>query len=225
MIIYSIYRFVNLSNGKCYIGYTSNIENRLLNHKTSFKRKDNAFYRALRKYGWDNFSFDIIYQSTDGEYCQNIMESFFIREHNSYGATGYNSTKGGEGRSVEWTLESKQKASESRNKRFVAKDKNGNIFTINSNDPRFVSGELVGIRKGVKPSDETIEKYKIRSKGNQARLGIPHSEEIKKIISERTSAALKGKPKNIVMCPHCGKYGGQGNMKRYHFDHCKTNIT
>ena len=27
-------------------------------------------------------------------------------------------------------------------------------------------------------------------------------------------------PKTKVTCPHCGKIGGQGNMKRYHFDMC-----
>lgn len=27
----------------------------------------------------------------------------------------------------------------------------------------------------------------------------------------------------VVQCPHCGKEGGGGNMKRYHFDNCSQN--
>ena len=29
------------------------------------------------------------------------------------------------------------------------------------------------------------------------------------------------KPKNKVNCPHCDAIGGEGIMKRWHFDHCK----
>jgi group I intron endonuclease len=36
---------------------------------------------------------------------------------------------------------------------------------------------------------------------------------------DRLSAACKG-PRQVVQCPHCGKQGGGGNMRRYHFDKC-----
>jgi len=32
---------------------------------------------------------------------------------------------------------------------------------------------------------------------------------------------IKGKPQPQITCPHCGKTGGESNMKRYHFDKCK----
>jgi len=224
-IIYSIYKFVNQLNGKCYVGFTGNINQRLYNHKAYSKIKDNAFYRAIKKYGWESFDFTIIYQSKDREHCLRVMEPHFIKEYNSYGHTGYNTTLGGEGNSGIVSDKTKFKMSESKKGRFNAKDKDGNIFCITQDDPRFVSGKLVGMQKGIKPSPETIEKYKVRSKNNKARLGIPHSEEIKRIISERTSLALKGKPKSKVKCPHCDKIGGAGNMKRYHFDFCKLKTT
>jgi group I intron endonuclease len=34
-------------------------------------------------------------------------------------------------------------------------------------------------------------------------------------------AAMRGK-REIVECPHCGKTGGGGNMRRYHFEKCKS---
>ena len=50
-------------------------------------------------------------------------------------------------------------------------------------------------------------------------VGKPHSESTRKNISQ----ALKNKPK--ISCPHCGKVGGEGNMKRYHYDNCKQKRT
>jgi hypothetical protein len=35
------------------------------------------------------------------------------------------------------------------------------------------------------------------------------------------SAALKGRKQELTTCPHCSKTGGNGMMKRYHFDNCK----
>ena len=37
----------------------------------------------------------------------------------------------------------------------------------------------------------------------------------------KLSAACKGK-REVVQCPHCAVSGGGGNMRRYHFDHCKA---
>lgn len=76
--------------------------------------------------------------------------------------------------------------------------------------------------KGKKFSEESKAKCAASKIGNTNRIGVKHSDEVKKLISERTSAALKGIPKKTTTCPHCGKTGGVGNMKRYHFDFCKS---
>jgi hypothetical protein len=78
------------------------------------------------------------------------------------------------------------------------------------------------LRKGTKFNEEQRARVSVARIGNHNRLGVKHSEDVKQIISERTSAALKGKPKTKIECPHCGKIGGAGNMKRYHFEFCKT---
>lgn len=219
MIIYSIYKLVNQQTGKCYIGYTQDILRRMDDHKTSSVKKRNKLYNAVRKYGWDSFVCELLYQSLDGNHCLNVMEPHFIREFDTFN-NGYNSTLGGEGSTGPKKQSSKRKMSVARKHRFNAKDKDGNIHVITNDDPRFISGELVGIKRGTKPSSETIKKLSLARIGNKNRLGVSHSDEIKKIISERTSLALKGKPKTVVICPHCGKSGGQGNMKRYHYDNC-----
>lgn len=98
-MIHSIYKIVNQINGKVYIGYTTNPKSRLRTHKHNSKKLEGAFYSAVRKYGWDNFIFEIIYQSFDENHCHNVMEEYFIREYKSHvdEGFGYNMSYGGEG--------------------------------------------------------------------------------------------------------------------------------
>ena len=64
-IMYYIYKFTNKTNGKIYIGQTNNIQKRKNGHKSeSFNEKSAGynlpFHAAIRKYGWENFNFDIL---------------------------------------------------------------------------------------------------------------------------------------------------------------------
>tara|TARA_B110000858_G_scaffold115078_1_gene131568 strand:+ start:1219 stop:1956 length:738 start_codon:yes stop_codon:yes gene_type:complete len=69
--------------------------------------------------------------------------------------------------------------------------------------------------------DDMRKKYSESAKKRPSnRKGVELSNDTKKRISE----SKKGKPikKQIrVICPHCGKNGAEGGMKRYHFDNCK----
>ena len=76
-------------------------------------------------------------------------------------------------------------------------------------------------RKGKKFTPEQRERLSEARIGNKNRLGVKHSDEMKKIIAVRTSAALKGKKQKTIECPHCNKIGGVNNMTRYHFNNCK----
>ncbi len=100
MIIYTIYKSVNRINGKVYIGFDSKWPKRIERHEYNYKnhkqKKHFKFYRALRKYGWNNFIWEVIYQSKDGLHCLQVMESYFIKEYDSFN-NGYNMTLGGEG--------------------------------------------------------------------------------------------------------------------------------
>ena len=37
----------------------------------------------------------------------------------------------------------------------------------------------------------------------------------------KTNSAKKGIKKEILICSHCNKEGGTGNMQRWHFNKCK----
>lgn len=94
--IYSIYKATNTINGKVYIGFDSKWPNRQKIHKRKYKYQNQKFYDAIKKYGWNNFAWELIYQSKDFEHCLKTMEPFFIKEYSSY-KNGYNMTFGGEG--------------------------------------------------------------------------------------------------------------------------------
>ena len=104
MDIYSIYKTTNKINGKSYIGFTSNWKTRWQGHNDLAFKKNSShlIHKALRKYGWDNFDWQVIYQSLDKVHCLNEMERYFIIQYKTYtrfkDCNGYNQTLGGEGR-------------------------------------------------------------------------------------------------------------------------------
>lgn len=89
-----IYLIENTINNKKYIGQSKNIYKRWNEHLQNYKKSDKnqAIYKAMRKYGADNFKFKII------ELCPqeklNEMEMKWISFFDAY-ANGYNQTKGG----------------------------------------------------------------------------------------------------------------------------------
>jgi group I intron endonuclease len=102
-----VYKVVNMSNGKIYIGITTKkFGYRVNEHKNRHKATESRvystkFYRALRRYGFDNFEWEILDRSfmdnkEDAwkDLCE--KEKHWISHYNSYNK-GYNSTLGGEG--------------------------------------------------------------------------------------------------------------------------------
>lgn len=88
-----IYMYTNKINGMRYIGQTKcRIQKRDWEHWN----KDNSYIdRALRKYGKDNFSLEILEDSVDNENLDE-REIYWIAYYDSFN-NGYNLTKGGKG--------------------------------------------------------------------------------------------------------------------------------
>ena len=57
-----------------------------------------------------------------------------------------------------------------------------------------------------------------RTKISAAGRGRTYSQAYK----DAMALVLKGIPRPKQTCPHCGKVGGLGNMKRWHFENCST---
>lgn len=96
-----IYKITNKINGKCYIGQSTDIDDRWAKHRSrpfqeNDKSYDTCLYRAIRKYGLDNFIFEVIEECAYDKL--NEREIFYIDFYNSHCTKhGYNMTFGGEG--------------------------------------------------------------------------------------------------------------------------------
>jgi hypothetical protein len=94
MKTYLIYKHTNKINGKCYIGQTcQEPEKRWGKNGNGYKNKHKKFWRAIQKYGWDNFIHEIIYSDLTAEEA-NKLERQLIEEYNSI-KNGYNISEGG----------------------------------------------------------------------------------------------------------------------------------
>ena len=88
----------NKINGKQYVGQTSlkNPYYRFQEHiKSSNRFINRPLYKAFRKYGVNNFIFEII-EETDNP---SVKEQYWIKKLNTY-HYGYNATLGGEGKQL-----------------------------------------------------------------------------------------------------------------------------
>lgn len=97
-----IYKITNQINGKIYIGQTSRKpEKRWGEHKKSASAGMTPFARAIKKYGWENFSKEVIDTAISQEEA-NDKEQYWIEYYkcsiSTYGKNcGYNITIGGAG--------------------------------------------------------------------------------------------------------------------------------
>lgn len=112
-----IYKITNKINGKSYIGLSGDIYVRWSEHRCHYKTIDNVLYRAIRKYGIENFTFEILENCPKYELGE--KEKFYIRKYRTYvgfeDCNGYNMTLGGEdSEGLIFTEEAKAKMSSKR---------------------------------------------------------------------------------------------------------------
>ncbi len=92
-----IYKITNSINGKCYIGQSNYIERRFAQHKSPYEQQrysEKPLYRAFKKYGIANFTFEILEECKIEEL--NEKEQYWIKTLQSLTyENGYNVTVGG----------------------------------------------------------------------------------------------------------------------------------
>jgi len=181
--MYRVYKISCAENGKVYIGYTGKtIEERLNAHLLNARwRKKTALYDAIRAYGNDAFSVELLVEcETHEQACSEEIR--FIAELNSMLPNGYNMTSGGDG--VPVPIEVHKEAG--RRKRGVVTEKQRAHFNSRrgvKHSPEHIA-KCIAKRIGSKRSEET------RRRMSQAQQGRTNSEEARKKMSK----ALKGRP-------------------------------
>lgn len=178
-----VYVATNLINRKQYVGKTR----KTLDRRKWEHRRDaaggitRAFQRALRKYGFDAFSWETVFEHED-EAELNKAEVAFIAALGSKVPHGYNMTDGGEGRSG-------YKLSESTRKKISLAKMGNKIWlgrTCSPEHRKKIGLANLGKNKGKKHTEEAKRKIGEASKGNKTRFRSGHvlSEETRKKMSK-----------------------------------------
>jgi group I intron endonuclease len=92
-----IYSYTNLINNKRYIGLTFNEKQRYKDHQKQVRKGTiGKFYNAVRKYGMNNFKYEVLFSSETVTLEElNQKEIQFIAAFDSF-KNGYNATIGGD---------------------------------------------------------------------------------------------------------------------------------
>lgn len=170
--IFLIYKFTNKINGKSYVGFTCRgFELRKYEHFYLSQKESNfKFHKALKKYGIDNFIYEILENNIMSRTDANIREIYYIKLFDSF-RNGYNMTEGGSYQS-EYVL-----TEESREKMRLAK-----LGTKKSDETKLkVSLALKGVPKS--------EQHKINS-GKALKGKIKSKEALEKMSKNRIGKCL-----------------------------------
>lgn len=97
-MVCGIYKIENNINHNIYIGQSKNIKDRWRSHKSNAFNQNSkdynmVIYQAMRKYGINAFSFEILEECS--QELLNEKEKYWIKYYDSYNS-GYNSTPGGD---------------------------------------------------------------------------------------------------------------------------------
>ena len=88
-----IYKATNKINGIFYVGQTiRDIDKRKVSHKYNANKGCHfLFHKAIRKYGWNNFKWEVLCECSSKEELDE-MEFHYIKQFNSLMPNGYNMT-------------------------------------------------------------------------------------------------------------------------------------
>jgi group I intron endonuclease len=195
-----IYKLTHKENGKIYIGQSKHLKRRLSEHKRCEKSDDkkgsqSVVRRAIKKYGFDAFHFEIILYCEEGKYMD-MMETKIIEFYDCLVPKGYNVRDGGN--KVFISEEGKKRISKANSGRIVSEETRKKLSESGKktylNNPRGeewnkkLSIALTGKTKSVEHKQKISKARKEFIKNNpnsiKKMLGKKHSIKTKEIMSQ-----------------------------------------
>lgn len=163
---WTIYKLTNIVNGKCYIGKTLTYRFKKRVNAHSLAKSESYLHQEIRKYGWNNFTTEVLHEVHDEEQADSL-EISYIADYDTF-RNGYNEQTGGSS-GYKFSNRARRRMSESANKRWD-----------NPEERRKFSETC----KGRKVSDETKKKIALAGTGRK------HTLESR----QKMSRVQKGKP-------------------------------
>ena len=172
-----VYKHTNKINGKIYIGQTCKVPQQRWANGEGYQ-KCTLFYKAIQKYGWDNFEHEIVKKDLTHEEADNEEKFLIACFESNKPDKGYNLTSGGEG--AEHSETTKQK---------MRDNQKGELNTFFGRKHSLETIEkMKQAHTGVHPSLETRKKL---SESKMGKLNPffekDHSEEFKDNLRKRLS--------------------------------------
>ena len=152
IFMFTVYKHTSPS-GKVYIGITSQPLKKRWSYGYGYQNNDH-FWKAIQKYGWNNFTHEIIAAELTKQEACNMEQELIVKYNSTNPDFGYNLSKGGEliGYGVPCSDEKKEKIRQSR-----LREKHWFYGKHLSEEHRRKISEK---SKGRHPSDETKVKQK-----------------------------------------------------------------
>ena len=201
--------YLHTINNKSYIGQTiRTLEIRLKEHIRDAKNgKGGYFHKAIRKYGADNITSEILEDNikiqsnlSTKETLADSKEILYIEKYDTYN-NGYNMTKGGKVGVCQINSKETKERKRMAGKRRAKTDEFKKNMIDNPN--RGMNNK--------NHSDESKLKMSKTRKGS-----IPWNKGLSlSTIAEDVKEKMRGK-RSLFTCPHCGKEGGISSMKQWH---------
>lgn len=237
---YFIYKITNNINRKCYIGKTSRKPDvRFNEHRWSARNGGKSLlYKAMRKHGVDNFSFEVIDDSADTTQQLNILEKEYIKIFDCCyldgSEKGYNLTRGGDGFDSESASIMNAERVNNGTHHFLdpywssKRSKHANE-RVAEGTHNFLGGELQRSRleagthnlQGAKASRVVSERNNAMvANGTHPWVGEEHSKRMRELANTKLADGTHNSQTERI-CPYCNKTGKGPGMLRWHFDNCK----
>ena len=220
MLAAYVYSVTNLVNGKKYIGKTIDFERRIKEHlKCHAVGGGRLLKSAFKKYGLENFKFEIIQECETEEIAYEFEHKAIVEQH-SLAPDGYNLCEGGTG-CFRPTEDVRARMSASQNKRF--------------SDPEEIQ-RLRQAQRGVKKSEQTKQRMrKPKSEEHRAKLRellekLHEANHIRRVLNGpqhvicKDPEARRKRLIEIAQRPHVKEAKRQAQLKRwakYHAEQAK----
>ena len=177
-----IYKLTHKESGKVYIGQSKHLKRRMNEHRRCGKSNDkkgsqSVVRRAIKKYSFDAFDFEIILYCQEGEYMD-MMETKLIQFYDCLVPKGYNVRDGG-------------------NKIFMSEEGRKRVSKANS-------GRIVSEETRLKLSESGKEHYLNNPRSDEwnqklsiALTGKKKTDETKSKMSEHRKEFIKNNPDSV----------------------------
>lgn len=156
--LFCVYVHTNKINNHRYIGITSRNVNKRWGLKGQRYKNNKHFWSAIQKYGWDNFTHEIVAENLTFEEAQQMEKDLINKYDSANPKYGYNHTFGGEGGQV-FTEESRKKMSDAWKGRIITPEWRKHLSEAGKG--------RIPANKGKHLSIETIEKLRKASIGKK----------------------------------------------------------